>query len=199
MYRVSALSPFDLNSQSLDILLDSAASVHVFNIKKKISNFKRALKGQGLLFGGNIISIERWRQISLPLKVKGRIKLLTLNNVANIFDFPLKLVPLGCLQNGGFDWSHRSSKILKNNQIIGYTRFYGNYYKIGNDKNGELIFATFASDPATAKNSQPYQKTYSASISDSWHCRMRNIDLLGLHMLGKHCLAVQSHAKKMSK
>ncbi len=60
MYRVSALSQFDFNARSLDTLLDSAASVHVFNTKEKFSNFKRALKSQGLLCGSNVISIEGW-------------------------------------------------------------------------------------------------------------------------------------------
>ena len=58
MYRVSALSQFDVNAQSPDTLLDSATSVHVFNIKERFSNFKRAIKGQGLLCDSHMISIE---------------------------------------------------------------------------------------------------------------------------------------------
>ena len=45
MYRVSTLSQFSLNARSPDTPLDSAASVHVFNIKERFSNLKRALKG----------------------------------------------------------------------------------------------------------------------------------------------------------
>ena len=82
MYRVSVISQFDLNARSLDTPLDSAASVYVFNIKRRFSNFKRALKNQDLLCGSNVISIEGWGQISLLPKMKGRIKLLTLNNMA---------------------------------------------------------------------------------------------------------------------
>ncbi len=58
IYRVSALSQFDLNPQSPDILLDSATSVHVFNIKERFLNFKRAIKGQGFLCSSNVISLE---------------------------------------------------------------------------------------------------------------------------------------------
>ncbi len=58
MYKVSALFQFDLNAQSPYILLESAAFVHVFNIKEKFSNFKKVLKGQSLLFGTNVISIK---------------------------------------------------------------------------------------------------------------------------------------------
>ncbi len=120
VHRVSAFSSFDLNSRSPNKLLDSAASVHVSNTKEKFSNFKRVLKGQGLLYGSNLISIEGWGQISLSLKVKSKIKLLTLNNVAYILNFPSNLVSLGCLQKHGFDWSYRSGSMSKNNLIIGY-------------------------------------------------------------------------------
>ncbi len=58
MDKVSTLSQFDLNPRSSYTLMDSAASVHVFNIKERFSNFKRALKGQGLLCGSNVISIK---------------------------------------------------------------------------------------------------------------------------------------------
>ncbi len=198
MYRVSTLSQFDLNTRSPDTLLDSTASVYVFNTKEKLSNFKRALKGQGLLCGSNVISIEDWGQISLPLKVKGRIKLLTLNNVAYISNFPLNLVSLGCLQKRGFDWSHRSGEISKNNQIIGYTRFHGNNYEIGDDENGGIAFATLAADPATPRNSQPYQGSNFPATSDTWRRKIGHIGPLGLQMLGKECIGVSLQGKKMS-
>lgn len=121
MYRVSVFSQFDFNARSSVTLLDSATFVHIFNIKKRFSNFKKAFKDQGSLCGSNIISIKRWRQVSLPLKVKGRIKLLNLNNLAYISNFLLNLVFFGCLQKRDLDWSYRSGKKSKNNQIIRYT------------------------------------------------------------------------------
>lgn len=193
-----ALSQVDFNSQSLDTtLLDSATSVHVFNIKERFSNFRRASACQGLLDGSSVFSIEGWGQISLPLKVKGRIELLTLNHVAYISNFPLNLVSLGCLQKSGFDWFHRSGEISKTGQIIGYTRFRGNNYKIGDDKKNATAFATLAADSAISKSSWPYQKPHSAADSDTWHRRMSHIGPLGLHMLGKKCLGVRLQGKKM--
>ncbi len=59
------------------------------------------------------------------------------------------------MQKRGLDWSNRSGKISKNNEIIGYTRFRGNKYEIGNEKNGGLVVAAFASDQATPRNSRP--------------------------------------------
>ncbi len=195
---MSALSQLDLNARSSDTLLDSAASVHVFNIKEKFPNFKRALKGQGLLCGSNLISIEGLGQILLPLKVKSQIKLLTLNNLAYILNFSLNLVSLGCLQKRGLNFSYRSGKISKNNQIIGYTQFHGNNYKFGDDENSEIAFATLATDPTTPKNSQPYKKPNSAATLDTWHRRIGHIGPLRLNMLGKKCLGVRLRGIKMS-
>ncbi len=121
MYRVSALSQFNPNTLSPVILLDSAASVHVFNIKERFSNFKKGLNGQSLLWGSKIISIKEWGYISLLLKVKCRIKLQTLNNVAWILNFSFNLLSHGCLQKSGFDWSNCSDKISRYHQLIGYT------------------------------------------------------------------------------
>ncbi len=87
--------------------------------------------------------------------------------MAYILNFPLNLISLGCLQKRRFDWSNRSSKILKNNQIIEYTRFHGNNYEIGNDKNGGIAFATLARDLVNPRNSQPYQGMYSAATSET--------------------------------
>ena len=200
MYRASSLSQFDLKSHTPDTLLDSAASVHVFNQRDRFSNFRRPLSGQGLRCGNDdIIPIEGWGQVSLPLKVRGRIKLLTLHNVAYISNFPLNLVSLGCLQKRGFDWSPRSGEISKNGQTIGYTRFRGNNYEIGDNESGlETAFATLGADPATLKDSRPYQGPYSAADSDTWHRRMGYIGPLGLHMLGKECLGVRLQGQKMS-
>lgn len=58
IYKVSAFSQFNLNTQSYVTLFDSAACAHVFNIKERFLNFKREVKGQALLCNSNIISIE---------------------------------------------------------------------------------------------------------------------------------------------
>ena len=198
MYRVLAFSQFILNGQSPNTLLDSVASVHVFNIKERFLNFKRALKGQGLLYGSNVILIKRLRQSLLLLKVKSRIKLPTLTDLAYILYFSLNLVSLGCLQKRGFDWSYRSSEILKNNQIIRYTQFHGNNYKIDDKKTDGIVVAILAIDPATPRNSRPYQGPNFAATSDAWYRRMSHIGSLGLHMLGKKCLGARWWGKNMS-
>ena len=126
------------------------------------------------------------------------MKLLTLNDMAYILNFSLNLVSLGCLQNPDFDWSYRSGKISKNNQIIGYTRFHVNNYEIGNHVNGGMAFASFAADTDTPRNSRSYQRPHSASTSDTWHGRIGHIDLLKLHLLGKECQRVRLRGKKMS-
>ena len=130
--------------------------------------------------------------------MKSRIKLQTPNNVAYISKFSLNFVSFGCLQKRGFNWFHRSGKISKNNQIIGYTRFHDNNYEIGDDENGRIVFATLAADPANPRNSQPYVGPHSAAISDTWHRRMGPNSPLGLQILGKECVGVRLRGKRMS-
>ena len=151
------------------------------------------LRGQDLLCGNNIIPIKGWDQISLSLKVKSWIKLLTLTNVAYISSFPLNFVFLGCLQKCEYDWTFCLSKIFKNSQIIGYTWFHNNNYKIG-DIETEMAFATLASNSATCS----YQEPHSAATPDIWHRKIYYIGPLGLHMLGKECLGVRLWGKKIS-
>ena len=153
---------------------------------------------QNLLYSSDIISIERWKQISLLLKVKVWVKLLTLNNIAYISNFPLNLISFGCLLKHGFDWSYYSGKLLKNNQTIGYTQFYDNNHEISNDKIGEIAFATLIMYPATLKTSLSYKKPYSATILDTWHRRIGHISPLELHILDKKCFEVWLQSKKMS-
>ena len=130
--------------------------------------------------------------------MKSWIKLLILNNVAYISNFFLNLVFFGYLQKHGFDLSHCSGKISKNNQIIRYTRFHNNNYEIGDNEIGKMAFAPLAADPTTLKNFRPYKKLHFATTSDTWHCKMGHIGLLGLYMLDKKCLGVRLRGKKMS-
>ena len=102
------------------------------------------------------------------------------------------------------------SKISKNSQIIGYIQFYGNNYKIGNDKTGFAnTFAILIANPTTSNQSfskllntiksfQPYQKPHFATIFDIWYCRISHISFLSLHILGKNCLGIWLRDKKMS-
>ena len=68
----SALSYWNVHSHNSNnnyLLLDSAASVHVFYDKDKFTNFKRATRSQGLLCGTEVITIESLGEISLFLGI----------------------------------------------------------------------------------------------------------------------------------
>lgn len=112
-------------------LLDSAASVHVFQNKARFSNFKRASRRAHLLCGQNIVKIEGWGNVSLPLKVENQILLLVLKNAAYISNFPLNLVLLLCLEDQSLSWSYEKGENHNSSlKIIGYTVCNSNNYKI---------------------------------------------------------------------
>lgn len=141
MGRASALSYWDVHSHNSDnnySLLDSAAFVHVFYDKDKFTNFKRATRGQGLLYSTEIITIEGQREVSLPLRIGNRTSILILKEVVYIPNFPLNLVSLGCLKNKGYRQHYWSGDIYNKNTswIIGSTSRQGNNYEIGNFETG---------------------------------------------------------------
>ena len=114
-------------------LLDSAASVHVFHTKERFSNLRTSSRDKGLLCGTSYIPIEGWGDISLPLRIGNQTRLLVLKKAALVSDFPLNLVLLTCLEDQGYDWSHRSGEIqTKESRIIGTTVKSGNNFEIGN-------------------------------------------------------------------
>lgn len=59
IYKLSAFYKFYFNTWSLITLLDFATFIHIFNIKERLSNFKKALKGQCLLYSSNVTFIEK--------------------------------------------------------------------------------------------------------------------------------------------
>lgn len=82
--------------------------------------------------GGEIVPIEGWGEVFLPMKVENRTSILMLRNVAYISNFPLNFILLGTLERKGFKWQYWSGKIQNNKKlIIGFTVRQGTNYKIG--------------------------------------------------------------------
>ena len=231
MGTASALSHWNVHSHNSDnnySLLDSAASVHVFHNKDKFTHFKRATRGQGLLCGTEVIMIEGWGEISLPLRIGNQTSILILKDVAYVPNFPLNLVSLGCLEDKGYRWHHWSGEIRNKNtsRIIGSTSRQGNNYKIGNfetgigtalvtlairpqsryiighddKKKGQMapMISTFSSMIVDKEAARSYNQLHAVASPDIWHRRMGHIGPLGLYKLGKECLGVRLRGKKMS-
>lgn len=71
--RSLALSHWNMhshNSDNNDSLLDFTTSIYIFYDKDKFTNFKRFTRGQELLYKIEVITIEGWEEISLPLRIE---------------------------------------------------------------------------------------------------------------------------------
>ena len=80
-------------------LPDPAVSVHVSYAKARFATFRRATKGQGLLSANNIIPMEGWRELSMPLRVGSQMKIVISKN--SRFDLEVSIEPgLGGLLGG---------------------------------------------------------------------------------------------------
>ena len=94
--------------------------------------------------GNSYIPIERWGDILLPLRIGNQTKILVLKKVAHVMDFPFNLVSLACLEDQGFNWSHRSGEIQdRESRIIGTTNRNGNNFEIG--QTGRILGTALAS------------------------------------------------------
>lgn len=70
--KASALLHWNVHSNNFDhnyLLLDFAVSIHVFYDKNKFTNFRRAIREQGLLYNTEVILIKSWGEILLPLRI----------------------------------------------------------------------------------------------------------------------------------
>ena len=127
-----------------------------------------------------------------------------LKKAALVSDFPLNLVSLACLEDQGYDWSHKSGEIrTKESRIIGTTVRSGNNFEIGNT--GRFLataLSTLAVKPRDKiRTSKPrrknqWQRLAAPASPDTWHRRMGHIGPLGLHKLGKECLGVSLRSGK---
>ena len=83
-------------------LLESAASLYVFYLKERFSNFKRSIKKQRLLYSEKIIPIKGWGEMALLLKIKNQNSIFVLKNIKYVSGFLLNLVLLAVLGDQGF-------------------------------------------------------------------------------------------------
>ena len=107
MGRVLALLDWDIhsyNSENNYSLLYFATSVHVFHYKNMFTNLRKDIRGQGLLYGTETITIEGSREISSPLKIGNRTAILILEAIAYISYLLLNLVSLACFEDEGYKW-----------------------------------------------------------------------------------------------
>lgn len=104
----------------------------------KFTNFRRAIRRQGLLCATEVISIKGWGEILLLLRIENRTSILVLKEVPYVSNFLLNLVSLACLEDEGFRWHHWSGEIRNKEtlQIIGSTLRQGNNYEIGEFETG---------------------------------------------------------------
>lgn len=115
------------------MLLDLAASVYVFNDKKKFNYFRRLLRQENLLWGGGVVLIVGWGEVSLPLRIENQTSMLMLKKIVYISNLPINFVLLSILADKGFRWHHWSDKIRnKKGQVVRSITRYGKNFEIGN-------------------------------------------------------------------
>lgn len=99
--KTSALQSYQKLSNNCSLLI-LIAFIHIFHSKERFSNFERPAKKQKLLCDRKIILIKGWGEVALFLKIRNRISILVLKNIAYISGFSLNFILQAVLENQGF-------------------------------------------------------------------------------------------------
>ena len=193
IYENSVFSSTSFTLKDLTIL-DSGATIHVFNDLSRFYNFRKAPRGDYLITGDSHVPILGYGDVALRLK-NGRI--LRLKDVAYCTNFAANLVSFSRLMDKGIHW----------NTVGGFLFRESDSSKIATIKliaRQPVIEEAEDNHPmALAVKKQRKQRLTSrdprpASIGDGllWHARMGHPGPMSLHMLGKNSLGVRLRGLK---
>jgi len=103
-------------------LLDSGASLHVFNDRTRLRNFRAATYGESIFAGDTEVPILGWGTATVRLKTpSGRKIPLALSEVAHCEGFKTNLVSLRRLNHLGYYFHNKDNTLrrYKNDRVVG--------------------------------------------------------------------------------
>src|SRR5204862_5254317 len=103
IYEKSVFSSISYQLKDLTIL-DSGATIHVFNDLSRFSNFRKAPRGDYLITGDSHVPILGYGNITLRLK-NSNSRILRLKNVAYCINVAVNLVSFSHLMNKDIHWN----------------------------------------------------------------------------------------------
>ena len=89
-------------------ILDSGATIHIFNNAQRFSNYRKALRGDAITAGEGQMRVEGYGEVDLELKQPCGIRsVMKLRNVAHCPGFQTNVVSLDHLHKQGIHWDDR--------------------------------------------------------------------------------------------
>lgn len=203
-------SIFHVNDYPLkdSVILDSGASLHVFNNRERFSNFRVAPSGDCVLTGDGKLPILGYGEVKIettnPVGKKGTLKL---PDVAYCRDMPTNLVSVIKLADKGIFWdtqptqSGKTTLRLRNGRVICVlTRRY-NQFVIENppsDSDAEYR-ASFFQYPSRHKHNSWTPRPSRRADSETWHLRLGHPGPAGVEHLVRSTTGAKVKGVPMTK
>jgi hypothetical protein len=169
-------------------ILDSGATIHVFNDLSRFSNFKKAPRGDYLLAARSEVPILGYGDVSLQLK---NGKVLRLKNVAFCTDFVTNLVSFRLLKANGIFWNTVNNTLFReiDSSIICSLKEIAGQQVIEENSRPSILAAQRVQRRRGKPNSR-MPRPASKGDGALWHARMGHPGPMSLHKLGANCLSV---------
>ena len=170
-------------------ILDSGATIHVFNDLFRFKHFRKAPRGDCLQAGSSIVPILGYGDVEVQTVREGRKRgILRLKNVAFCTDFATNLVSFKLLRDRGIYWDTRKNVLVREDDTaVCNLKEIGGQQVIEEEPRQESAFATTRLRRRTSRDPRP------ASKGDAllWHARMGHPGPMSLHKLAANSLGVK--------
>jgi transposase InsO family protein len=177
----------------LSAILDSGASLHVFNDLSRFSNFRKAPRGDYLLAGASEVPILGYGHVDLQItKQNGTKGILRLKDVAFCPDFVTNIVSFRLLRAKGIHWNTITNILFRESDSTLVCTL--------KETDGQQVIENSPEQQATAlatsrvrrRRKATSRQPRPASKGDGalWHARMGHPGPMSLHKLGANSLGV---------
>lgn len=167
--RLLAHGAFSLDTYPLSasVLLDSGASLHIFNDRRRFRNYKPAAHGEEVFAGASRVPILGWGSVTLLLTTpSGDKRRLQLEEVAHCEGFNTNLVSLRRLNHLGYYFHNKDDTLrkYKNERAIGkvfnhYNQFVLEFTPLTERLTRSTKRVRFVSNPETQPSPSPHSST----------------------------------------
>src|SRR6266487_639171 len=165
------------------VILDSGATIHVFNNLSRFSNFRKAPRGDYLIAGSSEVPILGYGDVTLRT-AKGALRL---KNVAFCTDFATNLVSFSLLKEKNIYWDTINNTLFRKSDrsIVGTLKETARQQVLE-----EIGLPSVLATSRIRRKTSRAPRLPSTGDSALWHARMGHPGPMSLHKLGSTCLGV---------
>jgi Reverse transcriptase (RNA-dependent DNA polymerase) len=172
-------------------LLDTGASLHVFNNLRRFDSFRKAPRGDYVLAGSAKVPILGYGKVTMRVDLdNGNKRLFQLHDVAYCPEFVTNIVSYDLLEERGFRWDTKTGQLVRSDDSpVCQIKKKGRYRILEDHTEVEAAFPAIKVPKCRRSAKTPRPKSVGSGIL--WHLRMGHVGPQVLRQLGDKSLGVQ--------